>query len=116
MPNRRLASILATVALISAGCVLSTSRDCGRLDDKDCTDAVQVAGALLPSDFHVRRVVAELPCGPGEGCAAGWKVFVVFEPTSGDDLAFYVDRSDERIEAVAFPIENLPKHVAAMLR
>lgn len=115
MVFRTLTAILASVAIGSAGCVLSTPTDCGRLSQEECTDAVHVAEALLPDQFEVRRIVAEWPCGPDEGCAGGRKVFVVFVPEDDDDLAFYVDGETERVEAVAIPIENLPAHIVAML-
>ena len=115
MARRLTAAVLATLALTASGCRLSTPTDCGRLSQDECTDAVRVAQALLPSDFHANRIVVEYGCGPGEFCKGGWNVFVVFEPNEGNDLAFFVDRNDERVEAIAYPAENLPPHIVAML-
>lgn len=108
-------AFLAALVLAAAGCGLSTPTECGRLSSEDCTTAVQVAKALLPSDFNTRRIVAESPCGPDEGCAGGWRVFVVFEADDGDDLAFFVQKGGETVQAVAFPPENLPRHIISML-
>jgi hypothetical protein len=108
-------AFLAALVFAAAGCGLSTPTECGRLSSEDCTTAVQVAKALLPSDFNARRIVAESPCGPDEGCAGGWRVFVVFEADDGDDLAFFVQKGGETVQAVAFPPENLPRHIISML-